>query len=145
MIKYIFNQIRDKSITFPHKFNIKYLFYGYKHLHYSLPRADKSAKDLDSLPENEWNWVPPRDSGNIRKNKSIAYEIPTKKRTLLTTEEVQQALLSMGGENIVVININGSLGSVSNFIIATGRSPRFLRKMSDSIVQAVIIILILHY
>ena len=58
-------------------------------------------------------------------------------RKLLSIIEVQQVLKALGGENIVVIDLNGSLGSISQLIITTGRSSRLLRKMSDTIVQAV--------
>ena len=140
MIKIIYKQLFDNiylaRLPIP-GIKPKYLLFTCKHLHCSLMRGDESRKEKENSPphENQWNWIPPRDSGN--KGKSNTYEIPIKKRILLTTDEVQKALLSLGAENIVIININGSLGSVSHFIIATGRSTRILRKMGDTIVQAV--------
>ena len=56
---------------------------------------------------------------------------------LLTTEEIKEALIAQGGENVVIVQMREQIESMTHLVIASGRSTRHLRKMSDSIVQAV--------
>lgn len=46
-------------------------------------------------------------------------------------------LESQGAEHAVTIDINGDLGEFKNMVIASGRSVRHIRKMTESIVSAV--------
>ena len=56
---------------------------------------------------------------------------------LLTTEEIKEALIAQGGENVVIVLMREPIESMTHLVITSGRSTRHLRKMSDSIVQAV--------
>lgn len=58
-------------------------------------------------------------------------------RVLLTEEEIKSYLQGQGAENVVQIDLKGRLGTLSSFIIATGRSRRQIFKISQGIVQAV--------
>lgn len=58
-------------------------------------------------------------------------------RELLTTEEIKEALIAQGGEDVVVVQMREPIESLTHLVIASGRSTRHLRKMSDSVVQAV--------
>jgi ribosomal silencing factor RsfS len=56
---------------------------------------------------------------------------------MLTIEEVRQSLESQGAEDIAIVDLKGRLANLKYFLIATGRSTRQIRKMSESIVSAV--------
>jgi len=49
---------------------------------------------------------------------------------------VREYLTSQGAENAIVLTINGDLDQFKKFVIATGRSTRHIRKMSQSVVTA---------
>ena len=55
----------------------------------------------------------------------------------MTPNEVKAALISQGAEDVCTINLRGRLGNISEFVLGTGRSPRHLRKMAESIIFAV--------
>ena len=57
---------------------------------------------------------------------------------MLTPEEVRKSLESQGGENTVVFDINGNFGEFKQMVISSGRSLRHIRKMTTSIIAAVI-------
>lgn len=87
--------------------------------------------------EDLWNWMPPREEDDIASVSKYSYTIPTIEGKLLTLEEVEKVLVSQGGENVRIVDMQGeSLGNISNFVIASGRSARHLNKMSTTIVQA---------
>lgn len=95
------------------------------------PTTTTNDDDID----NVWEWLPPpRDTNDI--SRGDKYVIPIVEEELLTTEEVQRALVSQGGDNVVVLNLNGDLGNIKQFVIGSGRSTRHLHKMSTSIVQS---------
>lgn len=55
----------------------------------------------------------------------------------LTSEEVRLYLESQGAEDAKVIDVNGDFGEFKQMVIASGRSVRHIRKMTQSIVTAV--------
>ena len=59
------------------------------------------------------------------------------RRILLTTEEIRDALVAQGGIDVKIIEMRQPLDTITHLVITTGRSLKHLRKMSDSIVQAV--------
>ncbi len=61
---------------------------------------------------------------------------------ILTPEEVKESLISQGAENVLVLPLRESIDTISAFVIATGRSHRHIRKMSESVVIAVIYIIV---
>ena len=58
--------------------------------------------------------------------------------TLLSNEEVIEGLTRLGGINIQIVNLGGRIDNIEDFIICTGTSTRHLRKMSDTIVKALV-------
>jgi ribosome-associated protein len=76
--------------------------------------------------------VPPREPSRTLDDEVI----PVLPGVLLTTDDISTALTAQGAENVVVIPLKPKLDSISEFVVATGRSTRHLRKMSDSIVTA---------
>ena len=55
----------------------------------------------------------------------------------ITHEEVTKYLEAQGGENVIVLDLKGALDEFRHMVIASGRSLRHIRKMSESIVHAV--------
>lgn len=55
----------------------------------------------------------------------------------LTAEEVRQYLESQGAEDSIIIDVNGALDNFRKLVIASGRSTRHIRKMTESVVAAV--------
>lgn len=104
--------------------------------------------DKDNSNVEIWDWVPPENkniSTIISKhqqrdnNMNTNYIIPRIEGVLLKPEEVQLYLSSQGAEKCIVLNING-FAEFKYFVIATGRSVRHIRKMSESIVSAVSVV-----
>ena len=104
--------------------------------------------DKDNSNVEIWDWVPPENkniSTIISKhqqrdnNMNTNYIIPRIEGVLLKPEEVQLYLTSQGAEKCIVLNING-FAEFKYFVIATGRSVRHIRKMSESIVSAVSVV-----
>ena len=104
--------------------------------------------DKDNSNVEIWDWVPPENkniSTMISKhqqrdnNMNTNYIIPRIEGVLLKPEEVQLYLTSQGAEKCIVLNING-FAEFKYFVIATGRSVRHIRKMSESIVSAVSVV-----
>ena len=93
-------------------------------------KSDNNNKDLSV--EKTWSWIPPRDNIDDESNESIK-TIPGQ---LLTSEEVIEALKALDAENVVLIPLNPKLDTISEFIIASGRSLKHLRKMSEIVVKA---------
>jgi len=93
-------------------------------------KSDDNTKDLSV--EKTWSWIPPRDNIDDESNESIK-TIPGQ---LLTSEEVIEALKALDAENVVLIPLNPKLDTISEFIIASGRSLKHLRKMSEIVVKA---------
>lgn len=62
--------------------------------------------------------------------------IPVLKGELLTGAEIRDALERQGGEDVLVMAVKGRLDTIKEFVVASGRTPRHLRKMADSIVSA---------
>jgi hypothetical protein len=104
--------------------------------------------DKESTNVEIWDWVPPENK-NIStiisqqqqrdNNMNTNYIIPRIEGALLKPEEVQLYLTSQGAEKCIVLNING-FAEFKYFVIATGRSVRHIRKMSESIVSTVSIV-----
>lgn len=61
-------------------------------------------------------------------------------RVMLTPQEVKESLESQGAENVLIIPLKEHIETISNFVIATGKSHRQIRKMTESIVMAVRIV-----
>ena len=104
--------------------------------------------DKDNSNVEIWDWVPPENKNTstiISKhqqrdnNMNTNYIIPRIEGVLLKPEEVQLYLTSQGAEKCIVLNING-FAEFKYFVIATGRSVRHIRKMSESIVSAVSVV-----
>jgi len=111
-----------------------------------LPDPTVSVEDKGEIPTSAtdatniaWNWVPPRqqeggsNSGATRNDDAVIPVIPNQ---LLTPEEIKKALVSLGGEDVVCITLSEKLDTITDMIIATGKSTRQIKKMSDVIVQA---------
>jgi Ribosomal silencing factor during starvation len=62
---------------------------------------------------------------------------PSTTRKYLTADEVTVALKSQGAEEVVVVDLTKKLDTISQMIVASGRSHRHLQKMGDTIVRAV--------
>lgn len=89
-------------------------------------------KSNETLPiEKTWSWIPPRE--NFDDDSSNIKNIPGQ---LLTSNEVIEALKALDAENIVSIPLNPKLDTISEFIIASGRSLKHMKKMSDTLVKA---------
>ena len=56
---------------------------------------------------------------------------------LFSPDEIKTALELHRAENIVLLKLKKKLLSIDMFIIATGKTPRHLRNMSDTIVKGV--------
>ena len=56
---------------------------------------------------------------------------------LLTSAEIKVALVKQGGEDVTIVAVKGRLDTIKEFVVASGRTSRHLRKMAESIVQAV--------
>ena len=98
-----------------------------------LPSSSSiSSSSSSSSSNSSWNWVPPREPSRILDDEVI----PVISGVLLTSEDIVTALNAQGAENVVIIPLKPKLDSISEFVVATGRSTRHLRKMSDSIVTA---------
>ena len=91
---------------------------------------NKSTEKIPLPIEKTWSWIPPRESdGDSDRIKTIPGQ-------LLTSNEVIEALDVLGAENIVSIPLIPKLDTISEFIIASGRSLKHMKKMSDTLVQA---------
>lgn len=109
----------------------------------TTPNPAVNANPLDSTTL-QWNWVPPRQdkssspagSRNVGRRDSDDAVIPVKKGHLLTPEEIKTALESLGGEDVIAMPLSDKLDTITDMIIATGRSSRHIKKMSDAVVQA---------
>jgi len=58
-------------------------------------------------------------------------------RELLTTAEVENALIRLGAEDIKILKLHQKMDSITDFIIASGNSSRHLNKMASLVVRAV--------
>ena len=58
-------------------------------------------------------------------------------RKLLEPEEVKLFLDAQGAENVIVLPLKSPLADITTFVIATGRSRKHMRKMSEAIFIAV--------
>ena len=56
---------------------------------------------------------------------------------MLTPDEVRQSLESQGAEEVVIVELKDKIDTISAMVIASGRSHRHIRKMSETIVIAV--------
>lgn len=94
---------------------------------------DNNDKESNNLSiAKTWSWIPPRDNIDSDSTESIK----TVPGQLLTSQEVIDALKGLDAENIVLIPLTPKLDTISEFIIASGRSLKHLRKMSEIIVKA---------
>ena len=92
-----------------------------------------NTKSKETLSiEKTWSWIPPRENIDDDNNNNIK-NIPGQ---LLTSNEVIEALKSLDAENVVSIPLNPKLDTISEFIIASGRSLKHIKKMSDTLVKA---------
>ena len=79
-----------------------------------------------------WNWVPP---SSVREGRDDDEVISVLEGKLLTSEEIKAALTKLGGEDVVVVKLLDKLDTISEMVIATGRSLRQIRKMADVVVR----------
>ena len=87
-------------------------------------------------PSSVWSWVPPSnlsDSATIREGDEVIEVIEGK---LLTSEEIRDALVRMGGEDVMVVKLLEKLDTISELVIVTGRSIRQIRKLANMVVHA---------
>lgn len=56
---------------------------------------------------------------------------------MLTFEEVEKALKSLGGKNIVNVPLRAPIDGLKDLVIVTGNSSRHLQVMGNCIVRAV--------
>ena len=117
---------------------------------FNIDNTDNKNDDKDDNTNVEiWDWIPPENKKNISTiisqqqhlqqrdtNMNTNYIIPRIEGVLLKPEEVQVYLTSQGAEKCIILNING-FAEFKYFVIATGRSVRHIRKMSESIVSTV--------
>ena len=99
----------------------------------TINKATKSFLSTEDGAQS-WNWVPPRHQQESKEDEEI---IPIIERTLLTENEIKEALERQGAENVDVVHLQKPLDTITKMIFATGKSTRHLKKMSDSIVRAV--------
>lgn len=62
----------------------------------------------------------------------------------LEPEEVKDFLDGQGAENVVVLKLKKGLDNINSLVIASGRSTRQIRKMTEAIVRAVCSLLTLY-
>lgn len=83
-----------------------------------------------------WNWVPPSILLDSTAQSDDDEVIAVKKGILLTSEEIRDALIKVGGENVVVVPLREKIDTISELVLVSGRSARQIRKMATMIVQA---------
>lgn len=94
-----------------------------------LSSAEASIPGVSGL----WNWVPP---SSVREGRDDDEVIAVLEGKLLTGDEIKVALTKLGGEDVVVVKLLDKLDTISEMVIATGRSLRQIRKMADVVVRA---------
>jgi hypothetical protein len=92
-----------------------------------------------------WSWAQPQGGGaggvgdqrpGGRRFAGVA--IPVKPRTLLSAGEVTAALEALGGQEVAVVDVRGKGNlDAEAMVFASGRSGPHLRRMADTLVQAV--------
>lgn len=90
--------------------------------------------DSTTSPAVAWNWIPPRSSSEF--GDEADHAIPVLNKVPLTPEEIQNTLIKLGGGEVNILKLNQKLDTITEFIFATGKSTRHLRKMSDTVVKA---------
>ena len=100
-------------------------------------RLLSSDEPIISPITNNWNWIPPRKLEDFSNKENDDSMIPILKKVLLSSSEITEVLERQGAENIKVVDLKENLDSISQFIIASGRSSRQLQKMAQPIVYAV--------
>ena len=55
----------------------------------------------------------------------------------LTTQEISEALIRQGAENVVTLVLPTKLDTITEFLIVSGRSTKHLKSMADTVVTAV--------
>ena len=102
----------------------------------SFPADATVAASLQKPGQGTWAWVPPKRTHTgteVRGDKDV---IPVKMDTLLSRDEVEQALTSMGGIDVVSVPLKNKMMNIKEFTIVSGTSIRHIRKMSDAVVRA---------
>ena len=101
--------------------------------------AVPAAPAAVTIPAGVWSWVPPEGAG-VQSVGALQREddevIAVVKNKLLTAEEIKDALIRLGGEDVVVVPLLEKLDTITELVIASGRSMRQIRKMSDVVVRA---------
>ena len=92
----------------------------------------------DGFNAEQWSWVPPKSSSasSSTSTSSSSEVIPVISGKLLTVGEIGHALNKGGAEDVVILPLNGKLDTISNFVIASGRSRLHLKRLGSVIVQA---------
>lgn len=101
-----------------------------------VPSISDTAVPLSSAEASipgVWNWVPP---SSVREGRDDDEVIAVSEGKLLTGDEIKVALTKLGGEDVVVVKLLDKLDTISEMVIATGRSLRQIRKMADVVVRA---------
>ena len=83
-----------------------------------------------------WSWVPPPSSPQGLDGREDDEVIEVRKGVLLTGKEIQEALVRLGGEEVVVVPLLEKLDTITELVIVTGRSVRQIQKMANVVVHA---------
>ena len=83
-----------------------------------------------------WSWVPPPSSPQGLDGREDDEVIEVRKGVLLTGKEIQEALVRLGGEDVVVVPLLEKLDTITELVIVTGRSVRQIQKMANVVVHA---------
>ena len=87
-------------------------------------------------PSSLWSWVPPTAGSIVTRGREDDEVIEVIKGQLLSATEIKDALVRLGGEDVVVVHLTDKLDTISDMVIATGRSIRQIRKMAEVVVRA---------
>lgn len=129
----------------------RYTSYGYSSA--GTNTSDVTSGNEDILSETTssaskvWEWVPPdatrldvdtniSRAGTTDRSQNRGYTIPVIEGILLTPDEVKLYLEAQGAEDVVLLELPTPLVNITSFVIATGRSLKHLRKLSEAIVIA---------
>lgn len=105
--------------------------------HYSTFKKLQNDNNNTTTSSDVWDWVPPANRNiSVGTYGNNNYVIPVLPGISLKPEEVKMYLESQGAENPIILNIK-DFDNFKHFIIASGRSIRHIRKMSESIMTAV--------
>lgn len=98
----------------------------------SVTLVDTALNSSISVANDNWNWVAP---ATLEQEETPLFT--TIYGTLLSSNEVKNALVTLSAADVTVLHLHKKLDTISEFVIASGKSRRHLMKMADTLVEAV--------